>query len=328
MDVLTRFIVLLLVALPFSACVPDVDSDLTRVDVARILAVRAEPAEVAPGQPVTFTALYADADGTIADAPLTWAFCNERKPLAELGPVSRYCYDPEDIAIAPFGEGITATGTVPTNACRLFGSDPPPASAPGEPNGRPVDPDVTGGYYQPVPIFDPSADPSATLFEVRIACGLASATPAQAREFRQRYVRNRNPTIETISVVRDGELRVIGDTPVRVRAGSNVSFRVDWPVCVPEGDATEVACEGAEVFARFDLQKLDLVSDRETLRVAWYATGGTFDASSTGRAAEDMETFVENRFRAPEAPGEIVIWTVLRDDRGGSAWASFRVVVE
>lgn len=328
MDFLNRTHVVVLVVLALPGCVPDVESDLSRVDTPRILAVRAEPAEVAPGQPVTFTALYADADGTIADAPLTWAFCNERKPLAELGPVSRYCYDIEDLAVAPFGEGITATGNVPTNACRLFGSDPPPASAPGQPNGRPVDPDITGGYYQPVPVFDPNADPSATLFEVRIACGLVGATPAQGREFRQRYVRNQNPAIRAITVSHGEQTLPVGDDPVRIPAGASVTLRLEWPECVPDGDAAEVACEGAEVYTRFDLRKLDLVTERESLRVAWYATAGTFESASTGRASEDPETFVENRFTAPETRGEVVLWTVLRDDRGGSAWASFRVRVE
>ena len=50
----------------------------------QMLAVRAEPAEAAPGQEITYTALLVDASGQRADAAIDWAYCSEPKPQAEL----------------------------------------------------------------------------------------------------------------------------------------------------------------------------------------------------------------------------------------------------
>jgi hypothetical protein len=330
-----------LAGLVLAACVPDLAVDLARVDEPRILAVRAEPAEVAPGEEVTLTALYADASGTLAKAPLAWSLCTARRPLAELGPVNRECVAGGD-ALLSLGAGLSVAAALPGDVCRLFGPEPPPASA-GEPSGRPVDPDPSGGYYQPIRLA--TAEDDVTLFQLRIACGLAGATQQQAAEFRRRYRANAAPAIAGFGRA-DGRT-LTSEEPLVAAPGEAVGLRVSWETC-PEGpvcgdglctldeDAEACAgdcagapgCGGAETYLRFDPGALALTERREAIRVAWFATAGGFDATGTGRAADDREDSSDNVWTAPEEPGAATIWVVLRDDRGGVAWRAVPVTVE
>ena len=322
MDLLIRSTRVLVVALALAlgGCVPDVDTDESRLGAPRLLAVRAEPAEAAPGGSVALRALYADADGEIADAPIDWAFCLARKPLAELGPVARACLDATGEHIAPIGIGIDATGTVPRDACRLFGPDPPPAE-PGQPPGRPVDPDSTGGYRQPLRVIDPAGDVS--LAELRIACGVATATQEQSAEFTRRYRRNVTPAIDVLELVRGGATVALGDEPVEVALGETVTLRAAWTAC-PEGEPAE--CTGAERYLRFDPTTRALVVERESIRAAWYVSGGTFARERTGVASDDPATATENEL-VLDALGEVTLVVVLRDARGGASWRTAQLHV-
>ena len=70
---------------------------------------------------------------------------------------------------------------------------------------------------------------------------------------------------------------------------------------------------------------------REALTVSWFATSGAFESDQTGRAASDLETSTDNGWTAPStAPmngGAVLVWVVLRDDRGGVAWQRYRITV-
>jgi hypothetical protein len=63
------------------------------------------------------------------------------------------------------------------------------------------------------------------------------------------------------------------------------------------------------------------------MRVSWYATGGSFLHDVTGRAAEDPETYTQNEWTAPAAPGPVYLWAVLRDNRGGIDFSSAEIDV-
>jgi hypothetical protein len=289
-----------------TGCLPEVAADLSLVDEPRILAVKAEPAEVTPGEPVTLTALYADASGQIAEAPLDWAFCTARRPLAELGPVNQLCLAPTgDLFLRDIGEGISVTASIPEDGCRLFGPDPPPAE-PDQPSGRVVDPDLGGGYYQPIRILPPEGPESLTLLQLRIRCGLAGATQQQSAEYRQRYTPNLAPTLTLSS----------SDQPldsIELRAGDELPLRATWA--------------SAETYLVFDPTTLTLITRREAISVAWFATGGSFEAARTGRAPDETETFSANIWTAPDIAGLHTLWVVLRDDRGAATWHSITVQV-
>lgn len=328
-----------LILLWLTGCLPEVESDLARVDEPRILAVRTEPAEAAPGEPVTFTALFADADGEITDAPLDWAFCAARRPLAELGPVNQLCLARTGDALLAIGEGLSVTTSLPADGCRLFGPDPPPAES-GQPAGRPVDPDIGGGYYQPIRVLPPGQADALTLLQMRIRCGLAGATQQQAAEHRARYKPNVAPLV-TLAV--DGVTR----DAVQVRAGAEVELRAAWAPCpgvaacgdgacsldedaarCPADCGDAAGCAGAETYLYFDPTTLQLATRREAISVAWFATGGSFESARTGRAPEDQAAFSTNTWTAPDLAGAHTLWVVLRDDRGASSWQRVAVQVD
>lgn len=339
-----------LVALVAPACTPTLEDRTSIVDAPRVLAIRATPAEALPNQLVHLEALYADASGALTVAPLDWTYCLARKPLAELGPVARECLDATSADQLVLGSGRFVDGRVPRDVCQRFGPNPPPAMV-GEPSGRPVDPDVTGGYYQPTVAFrtdDPSIDPS--IAQLRVLCGLASAPASVVAEFNQRYHANANPNIASLSVVRSGTTIPVPEdgagAPATLTVGETVELSLAWPSC-PEtgvcGDGicssdetrtscasdctTPVGCGGGETYVVYDPSSLALSERREALRVAWFSSAGTLDESRTGKDGDDRTTSSENLFTAPATVGDLVLFVVLRDERGGADYRGYRFTV-
>jgi hypothetical protein len=330
-------------ALIAPACKPDLDETVSVVTQPIVLAVRSEPAESAPLGDVTYTALYVGGSGSVPKPALSWSFCDARNPLANLGPVNTECLQPTGSWFDPIGAGPTASGAVPSDACKNFGPDVPPPVM-GQPPGRPVDPDATGGYFQPVRLIAPGG--AITLAETRLSCGVAGAPPTEQVAFGLRYHLNTNPSVASLSFASDAAAAAPLLTSDRganaVRAGAHVTFRVAWTpcpakdvcddgVCGPDetsvscpGDcAMPKGCAGAERFVAFDVETQALVDERESIAVAWFTTAGSFDADRTGRAATDTATTSDNGWQAPSEPEAVHIWVILRDDRGGTGWAEY-----
>ena len=82
---------------------------------------------------------------------------------------------------------------------------------------------------------------------------------------------------------------------------------------------------------------------RESLRVSWYVTGGQLCSDATGRSEDELAAEVaaagrdeaapsppghtSNCWRAPASAGEVRLWLVLRDSRGGASVSEHRIVV-
>lgn len=330
------------------ACAPVLDDDTPYVSSPRVLAVRVDPPEVVAGAEVHLTALYADATGALGAAPLDWAFCGASRPLAELGPVAGACLDPSSEALLPIGAGLETVGTVPADACSLFGPNPPPP-VDGAPGGRPVDPDVTGGFYQPALGFDTTSG-SATFVPVRVRCGLANVSQETYIAWNSSYRSNESPSVASVSLVRaDGEqvLSTEGAAPPpEVGPGEVLTVRISWPdcpeigvcgdgVCSSDEDVSACAedcttprgCDGAETYVVYQPDDATLHTRREGLSATWFATGGTLDDARNGREGTDTTTTLDNGWTAPERAGEVWIAVALRDERGGVSFASFRVRV-
>jgi hypothetical protein len=294
-------VILLLPLLLGAACVPDLSSDDARVTVPRILAVRAEPAEAEPGSSVMFTALVAGPQGSVEGPPIAWSFCEAPKPLTEDNVVSTACLDAK--ALLAVGNGASVTATTPGNGCSLFGPDPPPGAV------RPRDPDATGGYYQPLRADLPGWDPTFAL--ARIRCNLANASAASAMAFANAYVPNENPKLLPLATSAAG-------IPVSLDAlkpGARVDLVASWPP------------PSAETYAYYD-PAFDAVGiKREALSVAWYASSGTLDRESTGRAEDDPATSSSNSWTAPTTGGTTYLWIVLRDNRGGVDFETYEARV-
>jgi hypothetical protein len=332
-------------------CVPTFDDNLPLIVKPTVLAMQAEPAEAAPGKEVQLTALVGTPQLNEAAPKLSWGLCIARKPLTELGPVSPVCIQAPGAGVSDIinlGSATTVTATLPMDACRLFGpSLPEPMN--GEPAGRPVDPDPTGGFYQPI---------SVTLLEsgitsmgaVRIFCPPSGLDQLQAAEFNAAYRNNQSPSIDALSArTESGEDLQIPDEPatLSVAAKQVLHFQASWQACPKSavcGDGvcgagedrnscaddcqTPKGCTGAEDYAWFNPDSRDVETRHESIRVSWFSTAGRFEDAVTGRdEAEFEQTTTGNVWTAPETAGEIRVWAVIRDARGGQSFRSFLVSV-
>lgn len=338
-----RFVLVGLV-LGTSGCLPENDDDLSLVDSPRVLAVRAEPAEAPPEASVTFESLFVDATGTRTDAPIDWAFCIARKPLSELGPINADCRNPASDSRIPIGEGLSASAALPKDACRLFGPQLPEPKV-GEPAGRPVDADSTGGFYQPL-VLDVAEGASAlTLFGSRLRCTLSGVTQSQSVAFERAYRPNENPRLESLRLAGGELLPDAASGSTSVAPGSEIRLEASWAVCPATSECgdglctsgedatncagdctTPVGCSGAERYAWFDPETRQVVEKREWLRVSWFVNHGKLAEERTGREENELQATSSNRWRAP-ASGETMLWVVLRDARGGVGFASYRFQV-
>ncbi len=310
------------------------------------------------------TALYVDRDGPIASAPISWAFCNARNPLANLGSVNPQCLQASGSWFVPIGEGVSVSGTLPDIACQQFGPDVPQPQ-PGQPQGRPVDPDPTGGYYQPTRLFVPSdAGMLTEIAETRLSCGAGVATGPQGADYNRHYRANTNPEVASLSVIGasaavtwspddagDGGAPPDGGTASSpganvVKTGAHVTLRAAWDPCpltdrcgdgfcgpdetvkgCPADCLNPVGCTGAERFVDFDVSAQTLFDVRESIAVAWFATGGSFDNDRTGRDSTDTSASSDNGWTAPSTSSTVHAWVILRDDRGGLGWGQYTIFV-
>jgi hypothetical protein len=273
-----------------AACDNGLEQRLAIVDQPRVLAVRAEPAEAKPGSAVTYSALVVSPDGPLAD-PLAWAYCTAPKPPTEDNAVSEQCL--ASSALVDLGTSPEVTGMLPSDGCIRFGPDTPPGGF------RPRDPDPTGGYYQPV-----RAEVGDLLaFGLsRITCKLPTAPSEVAREYDLSYVANRNPTLDPIALA-------------TVPANRDVELTASWPA------------DAVETYLYYDSLSQRLIERREAMRVSWFATAGQLAVDGSAVAQDASATSVSTIWRTPAA-GDVWLWFVLRDSRGGIAWQQVRVTVE
>jgi hypothetical protein len=274
-----------------AACDHGLDQRLAIVDEPRVLAVISEPAEAKPRTLVTAHALIAGPDGPIATPP-SWAWCAAPKPPTEDNAVSDGCLG--EGQLLPLGTGPTSSGTLPADGCLRFGPDIPPGT-----DFRSRDADASGGYYQPLRL---DVDGLLAFGMVRITCSLARAPLDVAFEYDQRYVANRNPTL-------------LPFTLDRAPGGSDVTLRAAWPD------------DAAESYLYFDPAHQALVDRRESMRVSWFATGGTIDVDASAVGEDDGATEVSTTWHTP-GPGTAWVWIVLRDARGGIATQAHIVTLE
>jgi hypothetical protein len=321
-------------------CVPEFDDNLSTVSAPRLLAIQAEPAEAEAGDDVVLRALVAAPPSASSPVP-RWSMCLSRKPLSELGPISGDCLtvtDDGNGAVEPLGAGSEVTARLPEDGCTLFGPFTPPPKS-GETPSRPVDPDTTGGYYQPLTA---SLGGALSIGSVRIDCGIQRAGQQALLSYNEQYRPNENPRLASVS--RRGETAPL----LSVGAGSRVELTATWPECPGEpvcGDgicgafedrancrddcAVDVprGCTGAEPYVFYDFESLSVQPRRESIRVSWYASAGSFETEQTGRGEDETSTDTSNTWLAPREPGSATLWLVIRDSRGGASWETQQVEV-
>jgi hypothetical protein len=343
------------------ACAPEFSDRSSEVTAPRVLGIRSTPAEALPGTEVFYQLLVGGENGTDTSPHAKWSYCTQPKATNELNDVAPACFGKGEF-VQPFGAGFTPTGKLPVNACAQFGPDvPQPSSGSGsdssgntvtQTQGRPTDADSTGGYYQPVMVdVGTGGDQIPTLGETRITCGLAGSTSEQFAAYNERTRTNENPHLADVIVtsLEDAELtREDAAEPLAAPASKSLTLRASWPACpseascgdgvcspgetiqdCPDDCSRPVGCGGSEAFAYLDPETHVLVARHESMRVSWFATRGSFNTDHSGRPeSEFTETSSDNAWTAPKEPGPVFMWVVLRDDRGGVDWQSFKVNVQ
>lgn len=277
------------------ACEPDLGQRESLITRMRVLAVRGDPPEAKKDVVVRYSMLLATPEGAIT-TNAAWSYCRAPKFLTENGAVTARCTQ-EDGPLQPLGVGPSVEAAIPSDVCAIFG--PEIASD----DLRPRDPDVTGGYYQPVRVALPGTDVAFGL--QRVYCGLGNAGNRDVADYTARYKPNENPVL--------GRFTIDGIETDAVSAGARVRLRQEWPV--------------TESFLVYDLAAQRMVERRESMRLSWFTTAGVLDRDRTGRSEEELETFTENDFTAPTATGPVSLFVVLRDARGGVAFAAHTVMV-
>jgi hypothetical protein len=347
-DLAGAAMILAVVALAGPSCKPNLDQTVSVITEPTVLAVRSDPPDAKPPAVIKYTTLYVDGSGPIAKVPVDSAFCEARKPLAELGPVNTKCLQASGSWFVPIGDGSPVSGALPADGCKLFGPDVPPPVM-NQPQGRPVDPDATGGYYEPVRLL--ASDGTVTLDQTRLSCGLGGVASDVGVDYLHRYHANENPSVAALSQVGAGgaagaPLMTSDQGTNAISPGEHLELRVAWApcpatdvcmdgVCGPDETsescpadcttgATPIGCAGAERFVVFDIASQALVVQRESIAAAWYTTpGASVDADRTGRDSTDALTTSDNGWQAPAAAGLAHLWVVLRDSRGGVGWAEY-----
>jgi hypothetical protein len=287
--------------LSLAACEPDLDQRLSLLDEPRVLAVISEPAETAPQTQATHRVHLASKDGAVITS-VAWAFCTEPKPPTEDNVVNARCLGD---AVRELGHSEAITALTPVDACMRFGPDVTSGEY------RPRSPDLTGGYYQPLRLTPPAELNAAVAFAShRISCNLANAPVDVVRQYRERYVANQNPAPPAL-VRADG-------ASLTARPGDLVDLLASWPA------------GAAEPYVSYEQATARLLDRREGLRLSWYATAGQWCSDATGQSEEELAADVApgeqapagespNCWRAPDEPGPVTMWIVLRDSRGGAA---------
>jgi hypothetical protein len=264
---------------------------------------------------VYYAALVVVDQADQAKGSIDWAFCNDQKPLSDLNDVNENCFTFGPPYLTEFGTGAQAQSNLPSTGCALFGPDVPPAM-PMMPPGRPADPDLTGGYYQPVRlVLEYGGQIVLAAQESRIICGLPGATSETLSQFKMAYKPNNNPVISEIAAVIDGTVVPIGAGGT-VPVGGMFTLRVSWN-------------PGAESYAYYDPGTQMVTTRHEAMTVAWYATDGSFASDTTSRTEDDYTTTSsDNDWTAPTTAKTVTFWAVLRDNRGGVTWQQFSLAVQ
>jgi hypothetical protein len=262
-----------------------------RVEGVRLLAVRADPPEVGPGEVTHLTSLTFDAMGRAVD--ISWKLCTLPPSAAESTPVNSACITDQTDAgdyLVDLGTGDAIDFTVPQVDVRTLGI-----------------PDPSGGLYLPI--------------RVRVTAGGDTTTGVYGLRYAYAPIpRNHNPAITDVLEVtaragQDGGIeQAMPLAPMRVvHFDDQVDLR------------TELAMGSAEEYLRVSGSPPKITMATETLTQAWFSTHGNIVG---GRLPADAPY---SRFTTsdivPLADGTpIDVWVVLHDGRGGIDWAHRELV--
>ncbi|MCU1278529.1 MAG: hypothetical protein JWM53_2075 [bacterium] len=278
-----RALVVGLAALAVGGCGDQFDP-ASFVDTLRLLAVKAEPPEVAPGMVTALTATAVNPGG--ATPTVTWDACLLPPPPATGQAVNQDCIalPQRDPSLVSFGAGLAVTATMPALSPSMLGL-----------------PDQTNGFYLPVRVrLDADGKSLVSFYSLRLGLGALSPNPP-----------NGNPTLTGIFRVPSADAGAAEDAPLdeaappEVHGSDEVALRA---LVTPESQETYVVYDG-------DPRTTPARTVTEAVRVSWYTTAGHFTNEVTGVDKPDTTLVLDKHLPAAGTP--IDLWVVARDDRGG-----------
>jgi len=281
-------------ALALASCVSTFDP-ASYVTGLRVLAVKAEPPELASGASAVATALAVDTGGQMI--ALAWAVCLD-PPTPAAPDVNPDCLLNRSAPyLTPIGSGETVRVTMPTVQLTQLGQL-----------------DATDGLYVPV-VLRAAAGASEVDAVYRLRYTLPFGLPP-----------NHNPTLDGVVQVNGGEDAPAPDmglpgvvvpldpaTPMPVRSGDELTLRATFAA----GSAETYLVLNGDPSSRAPTQVT------EKLRVSWYATAGSFLHETTGEEAPDNVFTVDKHL--PPAGSPIDLWVVATDERGGTDWKHYQL---
>ena len=297
--------VLIAVALFGAACQEDME-DVSQVTKFRILAVQADPPEVAPGDGATLKLLFADPAGEGRDVEIVWLTCvGEFSPTSDISTGCEPIWLPQiasaaeggdeyPIPFTPMGildllpegeEDVTVTAVV--IACA--GGDlpgPEDISLAGEIEGMK---DLCKG--------------GDGLVAVKSFIISGSDSPNTNPEIREMYI--------------EGESLAEGETAFH-RCTGDVECREDVEIDVFLTD------DSYENYEQVKFGKTETVEERTY--VSWFVTGGSFnrDRSGTDKQPGPYDVI----WMPPRGGGKFDLWVVAHDVRGGVSWQAYSIEAE
>ncbi len=260
----------------------------TLVDRLRVLAVRSDPPEIRPGDTATFSALVVDPTGTIPT--VVWAACPPDQSSGFGCAVDLGGFDPATADLATLQEagiigiqpGFEPAYTAPQGLLDTLAEDE---------RAEGVNVTVQVAAFPPEAFQD--ADAELDFNAVEVAYKRLVVSEAETP--------NQNPDVGGFTV--DGG-QVAPSEPPEIDAGS----RFTLGILLPDASVESYRFETAEGTAEERV---------EEPYVAWYCDGGTVLEPYT------LYPYLEADILAPEdAASTLTCWAVVRDRRGGMAWAS------
>jgi hypothetical protein len=288
-------------ALATAGCADEL-GDYNEISGHRILAIRATPPEIRPGETATLDALI-----TSEAATHQWSWCPV--PFADPGegdcPLSQQ--DLQALLQAVGAEAPPPPYDLGSGSTATFEHAFPPALLDGL---------CTALRDQPLPDGVPRPRCGGRyVITLRLVTESGADSIVGVRDlglvYDDDYQPNRNPRIEGARIGVP-YFDLTGDDPVPVGRGFRYKLELDIP---------EAAAETYE-----DLQDGELVTRRESLVVTWFREGGPMDKarSSFLEGTTDFENLTTNYWIAPDdfelERDDMRLYFVLRDNRGGIDW--------
>ncbi|MSP59660.1 MAG: hypothetical protein EXR72_04840 [Myxococcales bacterium] len=260
--------------------------DYSFIRALSVLAIKSEPAELAPGQTGRLTVVFADPAGAGREVALDWSYC-ALPPAPTEGIAERCLTEAEGSHLVKIGAGETLPFTMPKVP-----------TAPCGPIACPTTlgfPDPTDGFYLSIRLDARAGkDRIVAIFPLRYSLGLPAFLDP-------RLGANLNPKLgDLMAAVNDARvIAPLGDGEM-LSAGDRVVLQPSLP-------------RSPETYLRLDPATMKAVEVEEALRLSWFATAGKFTSEHTGfdRPATELA------FEKTQAPGPVDLWVVARDDRGG-----------